>query len=394
MKASIQWLRSLVPSLEASDEELVAALARGGHDVRSVTKLDGELNAVDPQDGEVPTDIPCEEAVPAAFDTILDLADSDRGDLLGHVGLARELAALCRLPFVPPGVDAPIRVAEGSVQTRIDVDVHEGERCPHFGLLVIEDVVVRPSPLWLRVRLHALGLEPRNNVLDLTQLVALESGHPVTVFDLAGLEGPLVVRLAEDGETLGVGDREHSLRSEDLVVADAQGPVAVAGVTNASRTDVGASTQQVVFACGCFSPEGIRCTADRLGMNTESSRRHRRGVDRNDTAEVLAQAGALATRLAMGAAVPGTIHVFDEPWQATQVVLSRSAVLEAIDVPLELTKAILGQLGFEVVPLHADAHGDGLQVSIPSFRPDVRTEADVMKEIGRIHRAWSSAGIG
>jgi len=394
MKASLQWLQSLVPSLEASQNELIAALTRGGHEVRAVIELDGELDAVDPEDGEVDTDIPCEEAVPTAFDTILDLADSERGDLLGHVGLAREVAALCRRPFVPPSVDAPIRVAQGSVQTRIDVNVHEGERCPHFGLLVIEDVVVRPSPLWLRVRLHALGIEPRNNVWDLTQLATLESGHPVTVFDLAGLEGPLVVRLAEDGETLDEGNRKHSLTGDDLVVADAQGPVALAGVTNASRTDVGASTRQVVFACGCFAPEGIRCTADRLGLKTESERRHRRGVDRNDTAEVLAQAGALATRLAMGAAVPGTIHVFDEPWEATQVVLSQSAVLEALDVPLERAKAILEPLGFEVVPLHADVHGDGLQVSIPSFRPDVRNEADVMKEIGRIHRAWSSAGIG
>ena len=385
MKASLQWLQSLVPSNTLTRQKAVDALTRGGFDVRTITELDGDLSAVTPQPGELEPDIDLAHEVPAAFDTILEVADTDRSDLLGHFGLARELAALLDLSFIAPGVDAPVRVAQGTIESRIDVDVHDAQGCLHFGLVVVEEVQAGPSPLWLRVRLHALGIEPRNRIDDLVALVMLESGHPVAAYDLDRVEGPLAVRRAEQGERfIDEEGRESVLESDDLVVADQQGVLELAGVARSERARTSESTQRIVLTCGCFEPELIARMADRHGKQTESSRRHRRGVDRNDTAEVLAQAGALATRLAKGAAVAGAIHIFERPFEMLQLVLEGEA---------DRAKALLEHLGFDVVPLHGESEWAGLQVSVPSFRTDVKTSEDVKREVVRMHAAWKAGGI-
>lgn len=394
MKASLQWLQSLVASGEVSHETVADTLARGGFEVRATVALDGDLSPVAPGPGEVDPDVDVREEVPAAFDTILDVVDTDRADLLGHVGLARELAALLALPFHPPGVDAPVRVAQGAVESRVDVDVHDPDGCLHFGLVVVEEVQVERSPLWLRVRLHALGIEPCNAVDDLASLVTLESGHPVVAYDLDRIAGPLVVRRAKQGEGfVDEAGREIALDGDDLVVADREGVIELAGVARAKRAHTDESTRRIVLASGCFDPSLVGRMEDRHGLRTEASRRHRRGVDRNDTAEVLAQAGALATRLAKGAAVAGAIHVFDSPYEAAQLVLDEK-VVAGLGASLDRAKALLEHLGFEAVPLHGGVGSAGLQVSVPSFRTDVVTAEDLAREVARLHAAWEAAGIG
>jgi phenylalanyl-tRNA synthetase beta chain len=358
MKASLSWLRSLLPSLDVSDDRIVEALVLGGWSVQSMV---------------------------SGQETILRLVDTDRVDVLGHVGLARELSVLFRLPFDPPGVDAPVRVGEGTVESRIDVAVREPSRCTHYGVLVVEDVRVCESPSWLRDRLEALGIATVNNVTDLTRLVLLESGHPVEVYDLDRIEGTLEVRLARDGEVLKREAEEILLDGDDLVIADERGPVGLAGVVAASRGAVSASTTRVVFECACFAPRGIRRTLRRLGLTTESSLRHERGVNPADTADVLAQAGFLATHMASGAAVPGSLHVVAKRWEAPQFLL-RGASLP--DVTLPRAKDVLERLGCDVVPLRDDGRGEGLHVSMPPTRGDLSSEADLLREVRRVQEVW------
>lgn len=358
MKASLSWLRRLLPGLDVSDDRIVEALVRGGWSVQSMV---------------------------SGQETVLCLVDTDRVDVLGHVGLARELSVLFRLPFDPPGVDAPVRVGEGTVESRIDVAVREPSRCTHYGMLVVEGVAVRESPSWLRDRLAALGIATVNNVIDLTRLVLLEFGHPVQAYDMDCIEGTLEVRLARAGEVLDCEEGPLLLDGDDLVVADDRGPIGLAGVVAGSRGEVGASTTRVAFECACFEPRGVRRTLRRLGLSTESSLRHERGVNPADTADVLAQAGFLATHLACGSAVPGALHVVHKRWEPPQFVL-RGASLS--DVSPVRAKDVLERLGCDVVPLHDDGDGEGLHVSVPPMRRDLSSEAELLREVRRVQKVW------
>ncbi len=388
MRASVQWLRSLVPALEATDEDIAARLARGGFDVRIAAKLDGDLRGLALGKEEIPEGSSLQEVVPSAFDTILQGPDPDRADLFGHVGLARETAALFRLPFEPPGVDAPSQVAEGTVEMRVDVEVLDAAACPHFGVIVVEAVRVAPSPLWLRARLHALGIAPVFNVVDLANLVMLESGIPVSAWDLDRIEGTLSVGTAP-GQRLEHASTEIVLDETDLVVTDTLGPVSLAGVADARRVWPGPDTRRIVLACGKLDPTVVSRAADRHGLDTEASRRHRRGVDRHAIVEVLSQAGSLATRLAGGTAVPGSLHVFDEPWYPSSFVLSPD--MFDLRVTLDRAKDLLPRLGFEVTLLRSGDGHDGLQATVPSFRPDIDGPAGIRREILRVLDAGDAA---
>lgn len=361
MRASLTWLRSLLPELAATDGQIVDALTRGGWQVRSLERK-----------GE---------------DSVLDIADTARVDVMGHVGLAREVAALLRTSFAPPGVDAPVRVARGNAEASVRVEVREPVHCPHYGLLLVEDVTVGPSPDWVRERLDSLGITPTNNVTDLTNLVMLESGHPVQAYDLDRIGGDVEVRFARRGEVLALADGDVPLDTEDLVVAASGGPVALAGVVASRKAEVDETTRRVAFECACFDRASTSRSMRRHGIVTASGLRHERGASREDTADVLAQAGALATRLAHGAAVPGSIHVISEPWHADPRVLHAASLR---DVALDDADWVLDRLGCTVVALHDSGHGGGLQVSVPAFRADLRDTDDLAREVLRVVAVWTS----
>jgi phenylalanyl-tRNA synthetase beta chain len=361
MKASLAWLRSLLPELVATDERIADALTRGGWHVRSLERR--------------------------ADDIVLDLVDTTRADVLGHVGLAREVAALFRVGFVPPGVDAPVRVAQGNAEASVHVEVREPAHCPHYGLLVVEDVTVGPSPDWVCERLEALGIAPSNNVIDLTRLVMLESGHPVQAYDLDRIGSDIEVRFARRGEVLALTDEDMPLDPEDLVLSSPRGPLALPGIQASRTAEVGETTRRVAFECACFDRASTSRSMRRHGIVTESGLRHERGANREDTADVLAQAGALATRLAHGAAVPGSIHVISAPWQPTQWVLHPAALR---GVSLDDAAQVLDRLGCTIVALHDPSHGGGLQVSVPAFRADLRGPEDLAREIVRVVAVWTS----
>jgi phenylalanyl-tRNA synthetase beta chain len=325
-------------------------------------------------------------AVPAASDTIFEIGVTpNRPDALGHVGIARDLAALCGLPFAFPEPEAPTRVIQGKAQAYAKVTVEDFERCPHYGAAVVVDVKIAPSPLWLRYRLSSLGVRPISNVVDITNLVLFEFGHPIHAFDLDRVRGhSIVVRRARAGEKLATLDGvTRVLDADDLVICDAEGPVALAGVMGGEGSEIGPETKRVLIECAYFAPRGIRRSSRRHGLHTESSHRFERGIDRGDTPDVLAHAASLVVDLAGGSAVPGALHEFQSPPPERKIEMrsTRLDELLGVAVPFAEATSILKRLGFRVEPSSTTGVA---AVTVPTFRPDVSREVDLIEEVSRV----------
>lgn len=330
--------------------------------------------------------------VPSALDEILEIGVTpNRPDALGHVGLARELAALLNVPWSYPGASIPERMSAKATETfaRVTIDDHARARCPHYGALAIENVSVGASPLWIRYRLHALGVRSISNAVDVTNLVMLEYGHPLHAFDLDRLELPsrpaIHVRLARDGEEVVTLDAiARKLTADDLVICDGGPnggkPVALAGVMGAGNSEISATTKRILLECAYFDPRSVRRTARRHGLHSESSHRFERGVDPSGVATVLAQAGALSVLLTGGTAASEPLHVRVEEPKRVSIGFrhTRLEQLLGVAVPRDEARAILERLGCEVTG------AEPATVRAPTHRPDLTIEVDLIEEVARV----------
>ena len=328
-------------------------------------------------------------AFPAAQDTIYELdVTPNRPDALGHVGLARELAALIGLPFTPPGAGTPKKSANAELASLIQIENRDTERCPHYGAGAVLDVQIAPSPLWLQWRLHSLGVRPISNVVDITNLLLLEFGQPLHAFDLDRVRGGrIIVRRATAGEPFSTLDGvARKLDADDLVIADAEGPSALAGVMGGLDSEIRATTQRVLLESAYFTPRGVRRSARRYGLHTEASHRFERGVDYGQVAHVLERAKTLLSELASGAAVPGAIHARGAEPALPEITL-RSARLDAllgVAVPFDEARAIIERLGFPVLEVTGQAEKAVLRTHAVSHRPDITREVDLIEEVCRV----------
>jgi phenylalanyl-tRNA synthetase beta chain len=328
---------------------------------------------------------PLVKVLPGARDTILEIGlTPNRPDGLGHVGLAREAAALFELPFVPPVPDAPAQIRDEDLAGFITVTIEDAERCPHFGAGVMLDVRVAPSPLEVRWRLVSLGVRPISNLVDVTNLVMLEGGHPMHAYDLDRVRGrKIVVRRAAEGETLVTLDGiTRTLTADDLVICDGEAPVGLGGVMGGGHSEITAETTRVLLECAYFDPRGVRRTARRHGLHTEASHRFERGVDWGDTSWVLARAASLVSKLAGGVGVREP-RVFEAQALSRRTVSLRHDRITAslgVTVPHGDSLATLDRLGFG-----RRASQPGMDVwEVPSFRPDVSREIDLVEEVARV----------
>ncbi|MDC0743760.1 phenylalanine--tRNA ligase subunit beta [Polyangium mundeleinium] len=333
---------------------------------------------------------PLREAMPEVHDYILHLGlTPNRPDALGHIGLAREIAALFNLPWKKPTPKAPARFAEGETVSRhVSVRIDDTERCPRYGAGLVLGVTIGPSPTWLRYRLESLGVRSISNVVDVTNLVLLEYGQPMHAFDLNDVRGSqILVRRATPGEPLKTLDGEdRKLDVDDLVIADAEGPTALAGIMGGANSEIHASTTRVLLECAYFAPRSVRRTARRHGMHTESSHRFERGVDHGSLEDALAYATTLLTELAGGAAAREPI-LAGAKIPAREPVRLRAARMNALlgtDVPLPEATDILTRLGFEVRGTHGEGEQAYADVIPPSHRPDIAGEADLVEEVVRV----------
>ena len=360
---------------------------------------------------------PLREAVPSVFDTILEISlTPNRPDGLGHVGLARELAALSGLTFGPSprehlGRPAPreggARVSP-SASAEVTVTIADTARCARYAAAVLEGVPRGASPLAARHRLQSLGVRPISVLVDVTNLAMLLFAQPMHAFDLDKVRGRLVeVRCAREGETLTTLDGVvRTLVTDDLVIADAEGPLALAGVMGGQGSEIVESTSRVLFECAYFAPRGVRRASRRHGLHTESSHRFERGVDPAGVPEALAEAvrwtlGALDPELSMNeaegpsaravahgeVAPPGWMLLAGEHAKKHAPIQLREARMNALlgtTFRLEAELASLERLGCQVVERRPAVEPHEVYVVPPTHRPDLGMEADLVEEVVRV----------
>ncbi len=316
-------------------------------------------------------------------DAVLDIElTPNRPDAASHIGVARDVAALAESSLQRPTVDLPS--PGGTVADEVTVDIQDEEGCPRYVALLVRDVNVQQSPLWLRRRLSAIGLQPRNHVVDVTNFVLHECGQPLHAFDRAQLVDDTIVVRRTDGETdfTTLDDQERTLPDDTLLICDAEKPVAVAGVMGGANSEVTQDTTDILIESAYFDPSSIRKTAKALDVQTDSSYRFERGVDRDGQVWAAARAAELIAELGNGTIVPGMIDAHPNPPSPTTVDLRPDRLRDVLgmNVPTDEITRLLDAIGFEI-----DEHEETLRCTVPTWRPDVSIEEDLIEEVARLH---------
>ena len=325
-----------------------------------------------------------EEVIETDTDVVFDLeVTSNRPDCLGHIGVARELAAATGLELSLPDL-AGVPQGPPPASELTDVQVLAPELCPRYTARVIRGVRVGPSPRWMVERLEAVGLRSINNVVDATNFVLLEYSQPLHAFDYDLLaEHRIVVRRAGDGEELvSIDGTRCVLNSGMLVIADAAGPVALAGIMGGLSSEINDKTVNVLIESARFDPLVTRTTSRALSIMTESSYRFERGVDPVAVETASLRACQLILETAGGELAEGVVDIWAQPYRAPKVVMrtGRCRALLGLDVDDQRQLEVLARLG-----LSPSLAGGEITCLIPAHRPDLAREVDLIEEVARVH---------
>ena len=325
----------------------------------------------------------------ARNDTILEIGVTpNRPDALSHLGVARELSALYGTRIKVSNPTCPER--GGAVDEKATVQIEDTEGCPRYACRVIDNVSVGPSPAWLVARVEAVGIRSINNVVDVTNYVMMERGIPMHAFDYDTLakerdRAAITVRRAKRGERLKtLDDEDRVLVESDLVIADSEKAIALAGVMGGANTEVNSSTTSVLLEAAHFSARSVRRTARRVGIHSESSHRFERGCDPNGVRASLDRAASLLAEIAGGVVSRGIIDAYPRKIEPKLVALRPERAADTLGIPhkeleeREVSKRLLA-LGLEV----AGRDGDSVRYRVPTFRPDLTREIDLIEELAR-----------
>lgn len=384
MKALVSWLRDLVEiPVGVSIDTLAHKLHMSGFELAGIEPVESG------QDG--------------APDAVVDFEiTANRPDTLSMIGLAREISALYDTALIGAGLIGGAAsasasglnaTAHNSEASGLKVTIDDPALCPRY-TAAIADITVAPSPAWLAERLAAAGIRSINNIVDITNYVLIETGHPLHAFDMALLAGPhLKIRRAAPGEKVKTLDgQERTLAEDMLVIADASRAQAVAGVMGGGDSEVSATTRTIALESAYFTPSSIRRTSKRLGLSTEASYRFERGADPEAPARALARACELIAQIGAGTVRPEWIDA--RATTRTPVIITlrdeQIARLLGFAVPVDVTERILTRLGFELSSASSSGEGAGgrgrvWQVAAPSWRVDVLREIDLIEEVARVH---------
>ncbi len=315
-------------------------------------------------------------------DTIFEInVTPNRPDCLSHIGIAREVAAFLGEEVSPP--KKSLKQEGGPASEAVKVRIEAPEKCPRYAARVIEGVRIGPSPLWLARRLESCGVRSISNVVDATNFVLLELGHPLHAFDLDKVAGhQIVVRVARPGERLTTLDgQERALDADDLVIADRDRATALAGVMGGGDSEISQGTTRVLLESAWFQPQSVRRTSKRHGLHTEASHRFERGADPGMVIPSVDRCAAMIAQLCGGGVRKGIVDAHPRRHRPVTVTLgwSRPAQVLGMPVPRAQARRILESLGFE--PRKATAKEVVFQV--PSWRADVSREEDLIEEIVR-----------
>lgn len=303
---------------------------------------------------------------------------SNRPDCFSVIGLAREAAATFDKPLKlhTPEVKAVGKSCDGM----LDVEIHNPELCPVYSAKIVENVRVKPSPLWLRERLRAMGVRPINNIVDITNYVMLEYGQPMHAFDLRFIKDRKInVRLAKDGEEITTLDGiERKLNNTNLVIADSEKPVAIAGVMGGEYSGIMDDTATIVFESANFNGSSVRLTAKQQGMRTDASSRYEKGLDPNSCIPALERACELVQLLDAGDVLDGVIIDDKSKSEPVKIKFNPDWINHFLNTELSANemKTILEKIDCKI---------EGDEIVVPTFRPDLLHKADIAEEIARFY---------
>jgi phenylalanyl-tRNA synthetase beta chain len=310
----------------------------------------------------------------------------NRADAMSHYGTARDL----RAGMIQSGVNVELitpSVTKFRVDKRtlkIDIDVKESNLVPRYCGLTISGITVQPSPAWLQNRLKAIGLNPKNNIVDVTNYVLHELGQPLHAFDAAKINGKVIVKTLPSGTKFTtLDDVERSLHEEDIMICDENGPLCIAGVFGGKESGVSESTTSIFLESAYFNPVSVRKTAKRHQLNTDASFRFERGIDPSITDYALKRAALLIQEVAGGEITSDLIDVYPKKIDDFSVFLNFNKVTKIIgqEIPKDIIKKILVSLDIKV----NSVTDSGLGLTIPAYRVDVQREIDVIEEILRVY---------
>ncbi|MEO0278780.1 MAG: phenylalanine--tRNA ligase subunit beta, partial [candidate division WOR-3 bacterium] len=316
-------------------------------------------------------------------DFVLSVAPTpNRGDLLGVIGVAREVSALFSRELKMPSID--IYDDSSHVESVTDVIIEDSDLCKRYVAKFFDDVKIGPSPLWMKVRLLHFGMRPICNVVDVTNYVMMEFGQPLHAFDFDKLKGgKIVVRRARYGESIETLDGKlRELSTQDLVIADLERPVAIAGIMGGANTEVTEFTTRVLLESAYFDPVAIRKTAKAFGISTEASRRFERGVDIEGLYFAALRAATLIKETSGAKVYKGVIDRYPGRDGTRQIFFDPSYVSDFLGAKIDAneSKKILVSLGFDV-----DDSRIPWLVKVPSWRRlDVTREVDLVEEVARV----------
>jgi phenylalanyl-tRNA synthetase beta chain len=315
---------------------------------------------------------------------------ANRPDCLGHLGIAREVAAIYRLPLKP--LHPKLKEAAEKAADAARVEIEAPELCGRFTARVLRGVKVQPSPDWLRQGLEAIGEKSINNVVDVTNYVMFELGHPLHAYDFDTLaEKRIVVRRAKPGEKIRTLDgAERTLTKEMCVIADAARAIGVGGVMGGADTEISFSTRDILLECAWFDPITVRRTSKALGLRSEASYRFERGADPEMAELASRRAAELIQQLSGGEVLAGVVDIYPQREPEKKIELSRKELLRVMgaDVPDRDIEAILSALGFHPVRVDVNRGSDGSLAAIwecrqVSWRQDVTRGIDLIEEVAR-----------
>jgi phenylalanyl-tRNA synthetase beta chain len=322
----------------------------------------------------------------AYSDVILDIEiTQNRGDALSIFGVARDLAALRGVELRMPE-NLPLASSDSDKRARISIDEDCAQAgCPRYAGQLLEQVKVKPSPRWMINRLQAVGLRPINNVVDITNYVMWELGHPLHAFDLRNVKGSEIrVRFARDGEKFVTLDgEERTLNNAHTLICDAERPVALGGIMGGFNSGVEDDTSELLLECAAFDPVNIRMGARLAGLFSDSSRRFERGVDMENIPQVMQRVCSLLTQLADARISGGIEDVYPNPRQYPQVKVRASRLNDILgfDLDIERIRQHLEALGINCQLVEGE---NALMAVSPGWRFDLDREIDYIEEVARM----------
>ena len=330
---------------------------------------------------------PCAKVFNIENDEVFEIGlTPNRADAMSHMGVARDLRASLlqknsNIELITPSVST-FRIDKRTL--KIDVDVKDSKLAPRYCGVTLSGITVKPSPEWLQNRLKAIGLTPKNNIVDVTNYILHDLGQPLHAFDASKINGKIIVKTVAAGTKFTtLDDVERTLHEEDLMICDEKGPLCLAGVFGGKSSGVTDTTNTIFLESAYFNPISIRKSAKRHGLNTDASFRFERGIDPNITEFALKRAALLIKEVAGGEITSDIIDIYPKAIEDFRVFLhfDKTNKLIGQELSKETIKKILASLDIKVTTV-SDA---GLGLIIPSYRVDVQREIDVVEEILRVY---------